>query len=202
MSTVPPPPDDRDPRRPHFTGGAIVAYAVAWLVAVAVAVGLVLALAGHETTVNLPPVNERDLAAAARHGGCQMQTASAGERLTPPVDGGAGARPAAPGVYTKSPPIAALTAALRRGLIVIQFRADLPGEAVSALKKLQAAVPKGTIVTPDATGMRFVVAVTAYRHLLGCPRYDTGVLDAVRLFRGRFLGSGPIQHASAQRRRA
>ena len=189
MATVRPEP--RDPERPRLKGGAAVAYAVGWLVAVAAAVGLVLALAGHDNDVSLPPVHARNLVAAARDSRCELRGATAGERLNPPVDGPAGARPAAPGVYAKSPPVAALTAALRRGLIVVQFRDDLPDEALGALEALQAAVPKGTIVTPDATGMPFALAVTAYGHLLGCPRYDDRVLDAVRLFRGRFLGSGP-----------
>jgi hypothetical protein len=75
--------------------------------------------------------------------------------------------------------------------VVIQFREGLDGERLEALKTLQAAVPTGTIVTPNATGMRFELAVTAYRRLLGCPRFSDQALDAVQLFRGRFLGSGP-----------
>jgi hypothetical protein len=63
------------------------------------------------------------------------------------------------------------------------------------ISTVQQAVPKGTIVAPNATGMRFALAVTAYHHLLGCPRYSPRVLDAVRLFRGRFLGSRPSRNA-------
>ena len=52
-------------------------------------------------------------------------------------------------------------------------------------------MPEGTIVAPNDTGMRFELAVVAYRRLLGCPRFTAQALDAVQLFRGRYLGSGP-----------
>ena len=74
---------------------------------------------------------------------------------------------------------------------MIQFRPGLDGDGVDALKTLQEAVPEGTIVAPNGTGMHFEIAVVAYRRLLGCPRFTTQALDAVQLFRGRFLGSGP-----------
>jgi len=179
----------RDSRRP---GGAAVAYAVAWLVAVGIVVGVVFAIFGNgDETVSVPPVRETVLTDAATHGRCQLRTAGAGERLNPPVDGPAGGRAAQPGFYEQPVATAELTAAVRRGIIVIQFRGDLDGERVDALKALQSAVPEGTIVAPNGTGMRFELAVTAYRRMLGCPRFTTASLDAVQLFRGRFVGSGP-----------
>ena len=33
--------------------------------------------------------------------------------------------------------------------------------------------------------------VTAWRRLLGCSRFGGGTIDAIRLFRGRFIGTGP-----------
>jgi len=35
------------------------------------------------------------------------------------------------------------------------------------------------------------VAVVAWRRVLGCREYARGAPDAIRLFRGRFIGSGP-----------
>ncbi len=137
------------------------------------------------------PSVETELADAAGQSRCELRRASAGERLNPPVDGPAGGRAARPGFYEEPVASADLTAALRQGIVVIQFRAGLDGERLEALKGLQAAVPTGTIVAPNDTRMPFELAVTAYRRLLGCPRFTAQALDAVQLFRGRFVGSGP-----------
>ena len=172
---------------------AVIAYAVAWLAAAAVAVGIVFAIFGGDDAdvVSVPPLRETELPQAAGQGHCELRSAAAGERFNPPVDGPAGVAPARPGFYDEPVASAALIAAVRHGIIVIQFRAGLEGDRVDALKQLQEAVPEGTIVAPNDTGMRFELAVTAYRQLLGCPRFTDQALDAVQLFRGRFLGSGP-----------
>jgi hypothetical protein len=169
-------------------------YAAVWFIAAAATVGLVFAVFGgndEPETVSVPPVRETELADAAGHGRCELRRASAGEQLNPPVDGPGGRRPARPGFYEEPVASAALTAALRQGVVVIQFRAGLDGEQLEALKGLQAAVPAGTIVAPNATRMPFELAVTAYRRLLGCPRFSPEALDAIQLFRGRFVGTGP-----------
>jgi Protein of unknown function (DUF3105) len=186
-------PSLRPPRRRSSTSrGAAAAYAVAWLVAAGVAVGVVFAIfGGADETVSLPPIREAELTDAVSNSRCQLQTDGRGERLNPPVNGPAGGRAAQPGIYDKPLAMAHLTAALRRGIIVIQFRPDLDTDVVKALKTLQAAVPKGTIVAPNGTSKRVDLTVLAYRRLLICPRFTTASLDAVRLFRGRFLGSGP-----------
>jgi hypothetical protein len=172
--------------------GALLLYAGAWLVGVGLIVGLVFAIFGEgDDTVSVPPVRETELVDAAVQSRCELRTARTGERLNPPVDGPAGAAAAKPGFYDRPVASGALAAAVRRGIVVIQFRGDLDGKNVDALKTLQAAVPTGTIVAPNDTGMRFELAVTAYRRLLGCPRFSEQALDAVQLFRGRFLGSGP-----------
>lgn len=170
---------------------AAVAYALAWLLAAGLAVGLVLALFGGHDDVTLPPVESTELEQAALQGRCRLSTARAGEQLNPPVDGAASARPAQPGVYEKPLATASLVAAQRKGIVVVQFRAGLPDTSRRQLEQLQAAVPRGTIIVPNATRMPFEVAVTAYRRLLGCPHFSAAVVDAVQLFRGRFLGIGP-----------
>lgn len=175
------------------SGRAAARYAAVWLVAAAVVVGVVFAIfgGGDADTVSVPPVRETELVDAAGHGRCQVRTAAAGEQLNPPVDGPAGGRPASPGFYDKPVASALLTAAVRRGTIVIQFRPGLDDNSLAALKALQAAVPEGTIVVPNATRMPFELVVVGYRRQLACPRFTTRALDAVQLFRGRFLGSGP-----------
>jgi hypothetical protein len=172
---------------------AVLVYAAVWLVAAAASVGIVFAIFGGDEgdTVSVPPVREPELVEAVGQGRCVLRTASAGEHLNPPVDGPAGAAPARAGIYDKPVAPAQLTAAVRHGVIVIQFRQGLSDDGVDALKTLQEAVPTGTIVAPNDTNMHFEIAVVAYRRLLGCPHFNERTLDAVQLFRGRFLGSGP-----------
>ena len=171
----------------------VFAYAVAWLVAAGLAVGLVATITAGDDSgmVSVPPVRETELADAASQGGCRLERAGAGERLNPAVDGPPGARPAAPGFYDHPISSAALVAAIRHGTIVIQYRTSVEGDRLDALKSLQAALPTGTIVAPNATGMQVELAVTAYRRMLACPRFSLRALDAVQLFRGRFVGTGP-----------
>jgi hypothetical protein len=133
-------------------------------------------------------VRETRLTDAAGQSRCELRTGAA---LNPPADGPAGGRPARPGFYDTPVASAQLGAAVRRGIIVIQYRAGLGDDGIDALKNLQTAFPNGTIVAPNATRMHFEVAVTAYRRLLGCRQFSPRVLDAIQLFRGRFLGSGP-----------
>jgi hypothetical protein len=172
---------------------ALLAYAVGWLVAAALAVAVIVVLTGDggPDTVSVPPVRQTELGHATVLAGCRLEQVNGGEALNPPVDGPRGARPAAPGNYDHPVASPALVAAIRRGTIVIQYRDSVEGERLDALKSLQAAVPTGTIVVPNATGMPIELAVTAYRRMLACPRFSLRALDAVQLFRGRFLGSGP-----------
>jgi len=148
----------------------------------------VLLLRGEET-VELPPVRQIELVDAARAAGCRLERAR-DRPLNPPVQGAA-ASPAEPGVYDAQPDVEMLVATLRRGRVVIQYRPGLARSRVRELERLQAAVPEGTLVVPNATRMPYEVAITAWRRLLGCPRFTDEAIDALRLFRGRFLGSGP-----------
>jgi hypothetical protein len=45
-------------------------------------------------------------------------------------------------------------------------------------------------VTPNED-MPYLVAVVTWRRLLGCRTVSDVTTDAVQLFRGRYLGSGP-----------
>ncbi len=163
-----------------------------WLAAGAVvAVLAILALGGGEPkTVAVPPVEETRLDHAALAAGCELKRASPREQLNPAVTGPAAAPSAHAGFYDEAPDPASLVSALRKGVIVIQFR-DLDGDRMDELRDLQEALPEGTIVAPNSTGMPYRVAVTAYRHLLGCGRISDEAIEAVQLFRGRYLGSGP-----------
>ena len=62
---------------------ATLAYAVVWLLAAAVIVGIVLSVldSGEPDEVSLPPVQETELAQAARQAHCELRRARDGEAL-------------------------------------------------------------------------------------------------------------------------
>ena len=177
---------------PRARRGALIVYVTAWLAAAAaVATLAIVALGGGQPeTVAVPPVEETQLDHAAGAAGCELRRARPGESLNPAVTGTVAAHPAHAGFYDESPQPDSLVAALRKGVIVIQF-SNLDGDRLDELRDLQEALPEGTIVAPNATGMPYQVAVTAYRRLLGCARISDEAIDAIQLFRGRYLGSGP-----------
>jgi hypothetical protein len=173
------------------SGGAALRYAVAWLAAGAVVVvGLVAVLGTGGDGGSLPPIQQIPLERAAQVANCTLRAGPETARLNPPADGRAGA-PAPPGTYDRPLPTADAIGALRQGLVVIQYRREVSADAVERLEALRAAVPPGTILAPNGTSMPYEVAATAWRRLLGCPRLDAAALDAVRLFRGRFIGTAP-----------
>ncbi len=177
---------DETPRG-KTTFGALLVYGAVWVAMTAVVALAVISLVDGDESVTLPPVREIELTAASERAGCVLRT---GDRVDASIvlSGPAG-RPADPGFYEDPPPDAALVGALRRGIIVIHYRRDLPTARVRELEVVQKAVPAGTIVTPN-DDMAFAVAVTAWRQLLGCGQWTKGTIDAVRLFRGRYIGRG------------
>jgi hypothetical protein len=187
--------EHRQSRRARPSGPrlALAAYIAAWLAGAAVIAGVTLALIGgdDDERVAVPPVREIELTKAARLAGCELRRVPSDQASNPPVDGPDRVDPTRAGYYEEPPATPSLTAALRVGIVVIQFRDGLDEQSVEELKTIQQAAPDGTIVTPNATGMPYEVAAAAYRRLLGCDEYTEGAVDAIQLFRGRWIGSGP-----------
>jgi hypothetical protein len=170
----------------------VALYVAVWAaLGAAVVVAFVVARGDPTDRTDLPPVQAKDLVSASRVAGCRLRTADTGGAADPIAGATSQEAPAGPGVYERPPSIGRLVAALREGAVVVRYRPGLDEEVVERLEELQAAVPQGTIVTPDATRMRPEVAISAYRRVLDCPRVTLRALDAIRLFRGRFPGSGP-----------
>lgn len=176
-----------DDAAPKFAFRALLLYG-AMRVTTTVGVALVVvSLVDGEESVPLPPVTAVGLTAAASDAGCVLRTGDAVAAAVP-VSGGT-SQPASPGFYEDRPRAGALVGALSRGAIVIHYRPDLPGEFISDLRLVQRVMPAGTIVVANAD-MQFAVAATAWQRLLGCYRLTDGTLDALRLFRGRYIGRG------------
>jgi len=171
----------------------LIRYAAVWLAAGGIAAVVAISVIGSDAAddVSLPPVRQTELTSAARIARCQLREPARSDALNPPVSGPRRARPAEPAVYERAVDPDRLLAALRRGVIVIHYRPGLDDEQVDQLSELQRAVPNGTIVTPNASRMPYEIAVTAWKRLLGCPRVSGAAIDALRLFRGRFIGQGP-----------
>jgi hypothetical protein len=172
-------------------GRALVLYAAAWVVTGSlVAAAILIALPGGDASAPaLPPVQQTELTLAAHDAGCELRSGAGPARFDLSAQGPP-AQPAATRVYEEAPPAAALTGALRRGVVVISYRPNVPEQQRDELRTVQTAVPHGTIVTPNDR-MPFMIAATAWRRQLRCRRVGRATLDAVRLFRGRYLGSGP-----------
>ncbi len=170
---------------------ALTVYVAGWLAAGGLVAGAALVVLpdGDEAAVVLPPVRQTELRIAAQRAGCELHAGPGGRAGDPPV-AGAAAPAAAARFYDSAPSPPSLVGALRRGVVVISYRPDLTPARREQLRALQMAVPRGTIVAPNER-MRFTIAVTAWRRLLGCRRLGPSALDAMRLFHGRFVGSGP-----------
>jgi hypothetical protein len=75
----------------------------------------------------------------------------------------------------------------------VRFRRTLPDEQLRLLRAVHDERPGRSLLVPDARGMPYAVAATAWRRLLACPRVDRAgdVADALRAFRARYEGKGP-----------
>jgi hypothetical protein len=170
----------------------VLLYGTIWVAVGAAIVVFVLITSGGESEPDeLPPVQQTRLDTAAARAGCELARVSDRHPGNPPAGGAPGPQPATPGVYDESPPPGALVAALRRGTVVVHYHPRVEDEIVDQLEALRASVPRATIVTPNATRMTYDVAITAYHRVLACRKLTATALDALRLFRGRYLGSGP-----------
>lgn len=146
---------------------------------------------GGREEVELPPLQETRLASAARTAGCELRRDRGPGRLNPPATGPRRAAAAAPGVYDAPPPPDEVIAAVRRGIITIQYDEALTGDERDQLEAVQRVLPGGTIVAPNTTRMPYRVAAVGWRNMLGCRRLSGQAIDALRLFRGRYVGRGP-----------
>ena len=79
-------------------------------------------------------------------------------------------------------------AALSRRIVVIEYRSDLDRQRVAELGAIQRAAPAGTILAPATSGVTYAVRASAGGLQLRCARASDTALDAIQLFRGRFVG--------------
>jgi hypothetical protein len=149
----------------------------------------------------IPPARELPLGRAAARAGCELENppiqgqehveTQVDYDSNPPTSGPHFPVPAEDGVYTKAPPKEGLVHSLEHGRIVIQFQRDLDEAAKGGLQSLFDEDSQHVILTPNTTDMPYEVAATAWGHLVGCPRMNDRVYDALRAFTARYRDKGP-----------
>jgi hypothetical protein len=168
------------PPRAKLVSVSVARYALGWLGAAAIAAVAAIVLLGDSG--ELPPVQQTGLQSAADAAGCELR-----EAREPRLATVRHVRPAPAGVYERAPRPAELRRAIRRGAVVIEYRPDVGDEHDAELRTLQADIPRGTIVSPARGVDDYEISARAWRRELLCPEWSELSVDAVRLFRGRYL---------------
>jgi hypothetical protein len=166
-------------------------YAAMWvLTGLAAAMLVVVLLRG--TRADSPRRSAADPLSAVVASGCVLENprGKAADVSRPPVSGPP-ARPLADGVYVAPQHRERLIGALRRGVVVIQYERRLPADQLALLRRAFAGSQPRRVLAPDATGMTFTVAATAWGRLLGCSKLDRRVIRGLRSFAERYGGRGP-----------
>jgi Protein of unknown function (DUF3105) len=153
-----------------------------------------------------PPLEQADLEQAAEIAGCDV-------RLDLPDEGNSHLRPNEdPPDYETNPPTSgnhivpplqtadgayldpvdplSFVHSLEHGRIEIQYDPELPEEDQLLLKGVFDESPAGMLMFPNSD-MPYEVAVTAWTNMVGCKKFDEGVVDVIRDFRDTFRGQGP-----------
>jgi hypothetical protein len=156
----------------------------------------------------LPRQRIKDLSKAARAAGCTVVTApdegnqhdtreltAADYGTNPPTSGVHAPEWAMDDIYPpgNTPKLGTLVHTLEHGRIDIQYRRGTDADTIAALTALYNEMNGGyhLLLYENATDMPFAVAATAWDHLLGCPRMNDRVFDAIRAFTARFVDRGP-----------
>ncbi len=181
----------RDGRDLRTSRQALIRYTAAWVLAGVLAAALVV-LVLRSLEVERSPRRAVDPLAAVVESGCVIEDprGKSADVSRPPVFGPP-SRPLAGGVYSRPQPRERLVGALRRGVVVIQYDRRLPARDVALLQRTFARSGPRRALVPDATGMAFTVAATAWGRLLGCSRLDGEVVQGLKRFADRYDGSGP-----------
>lgn len=170
---------------------ALLRYAAFWIVAGLIAA--VVVVVGLRQAEGDPPARRAaDPLAQVVASGCVLEDprGRSADVSRPPV-GGPPSRPLADGFYDEPQPRQRLIGALRRGVVVVQYERRLPAEQVQILEEAFASTSPRRVVLPDASGMTFKVAATAWGRVIGCSKLDRRVADALRRFAQRYAGKGP-----------
>ena len=101
------------------------------------------------------------------------------------------------GIYEPGtvPELVQLVHILEHGRIHIQYKPGTAERRVRQIEELWKEMEDGyhLLLYENTTGMPYEVAATAWGHVLGCPKFNDQVFDAIRTFRDRYIDKGPEQ---------
>jgi hypothetical protein len=149
----------------------------------------------------IPPPSDRSLSSAAAAAGCTVRSfPNFGREHTkdrikyktnPPTSGPHYPVPAQDGIYDDSPSASRLVHSLEHGRVIFQFVPEASAKVRGQLKALAKEDGRHVILTPNNTAMPFLVAATAWRHYIGCPRPSDAMFDALRDFKIAYRDQAP-----------
>jgi Protein of unknown function (DUF3105) len=189
--------EEQRKRRLWILGGGVLA-----LVAVIVVVVVVAGSGGGPSKAKAAPASLPSAASAAK---CTVKsypksfqdrghtTSKVTYKTNPPAFGRHNPIPAQDGDYVGrvTPAKENLVHALEHGRIEIQYRKSTPKTVTDQLERVFNEKTPLMLIFRNETGMPYEVAAVAWTHILGCPRYNDKVPDAIRAFRDTYIGKGP-----------
>ena len=162
---------------------------------------------------SVPDQKRTDLKKAAAAAGCELKSFRGTGRdhiqdlsqavkynSNPPSSGNHYEVPAEDGAYTESPDPKELVHSLEHGRVIIWFKPSASAKTRGDLKAMFDEDSYHMILTPNTTHMKYEVAATAWSadpeplgtgQLLGCPKMNEKVFDAIRTFREEHRDNGP-----------
>jgi hypothetical protein len=114
-------------------------------------------------------------------------------RTNPPTSGAHDKVPAPDRAYATAPPPENYVHSLEHGRIELQYKPGAPPAVVAALREVYGEFTHHVLLFPNNTGMDYEVAATAWKHRLGCTRFNPRVPEALRRFRDAYRDRGPEQ---------
>ena len=112
-------------------------------------------------------------------------------RTNPPTSGPHNPAPAPDRAYTVAPPAENYVHSLEHGRIELQYRPGAPTAVRAALRGVYEQDRRHVLLFPNNTGMKSLVAATAWKHRLACPAFTARVPAALREFRDAYRDHGP-----------
>jgi hypothetical protein len=196
----------------YIVAGALVAAVVVAVVAIAFASGgdsgKGASASGGWPSGSIPARKVSYLNAAAQAAGCVLQSPKIEGRehtlkpvhykSQPPTSGPHNPVPAHDAAYLKSPGNEHLVHALEHGRVIYWFKSTTPAAVRGALKKLYDEDNKLVILAPNPSPMPYAVAASSWGKLIGCPKYNEKVPDALRAFRDANRLKGPEYFPNAE----
>ena len=162
---------------------------------------------------SVPDQKVSDVDEAAKAAGCELKSFRVGSRehtediaeqigysSSPPTSGKHFVEPAEDGAYDEAPDVKQLVHTMEHGRVIIWFKLNLPEEQRANLKALFDEDTYQMVIVPDPTDMTYQVAATAWNadpspngtgRLLGCPKVNGDVFDAIRAFKDEHRSNGP-----------